>query len=258
MSAGWRHPGRSGAVLYALLAAVFGFAVTATSRMQVERHRGRGELATGLPGGPIIVISNHTSYADGILLALACRRHGRSLRMLATAGVFRAPIVGALGRRLGFIPVARGTKDAAGSLSIAAEALAHGEAIGIFPEGRLTRDPALWPEQAKTGFVRLALVTGAPIVPVAMVGAHDVVGRRHVVRRLVLNTIRRPLVSVKVGEPIDARDAAGGSIDPPPETVRAIADETMAELIELVAELRGETPEHLTGVPRGEVEQASP
>ena len=55
--------------------------------------------------------------------------------------------------------------------------LADGEAVGIFPEGRLTRDPMMWPERAKTGAVRLALRTGAPIVPVAMVGAHRVVGR---------------------------------------------------------------------------------
>jgi 1-acyl-sn-glycerol-3-phosphate acyltransferase len=40
------------------------------------------------------VISNHTSYADGVLLALACRRMGRSLRLLATSGVFNAPVLG--------------------------------------------------------------------------------------------------------------------------------------------------------------------
>ena len=59
--------------------------------------------------------------------------------------------------------------------------LAEGEAVGIFPEGRLTRDPMMWPERAKTGAVRLALRTGAPIVPVAMVGAHRVISRHRVV-----------------------------------------------------------------------------
>lgn len=250
MSANWRHPGRTGAVIYAVLGVVFGGLVGLTSRLQVARQRGRAEVARTLPEGPIIVISNHTSYADGVLLVLACRRQGRSLRMLATAGVFRVPVVGWLGRRLGFVPVSRGTKDAASSLDAAAEALEHGEAVGLYPEGRLTRDPAMWPERAKTGAVRLALRSGAPIVPVAMVGAHEVVGRRRIVLRLVANLIRRPRVAVSIGAPIDAREMAGGALDPAPEVVRDIADAMMAELIELVAELRGEEPEHPTGVPR--------
>ncbi len=255
MSANWRHPGRTGAVVYALLSVVLGTMVTLTSRLQLERQRGRNRVVEELPDGAIIVISNHTSYADGVLLALACRRHGRTLRLLATAGVFKVPVLGWLGRRVGFIPVHRGTDGAAGSLDAAAEALAHGEAVGIYPEGRLTRDPAMWPERAKTGSVRLALRTGAPIVPVAMLGAHEVVSRRRVLRRLVWNLIRRPRVSVAIGAPVDARALAGGLTDPPPEVVREIADAAMAELIALVAELRGEEPEHPTGVPR-EVPQA--
>jgi len=252
MSAGWRHPGRTGAVIYAVLGLLFGGVVTLTSRLQVARQRSRTEVARSLPDGAIIVISNHTSYADGVLLVLACRRQGRSLRMLAAAGVFRVPVIGWLGRRLGFIPVSRGSKDAAGSLDAAAEALAHGEAVGLYPEGRLTRDPAMWPERAKTGAVRLALRSGAPIVPVAMVGAHEVVGRRRILLRLVSNLIRRPRVEVSIGAPIDALGLAGGVADPSPEVVREIADSMMSELITLVAELRGEEPEHPTGVPRQE------
>lgn len=249
MSQSWRHPGRTGALIYGALALIFGGLVGVTSRLQVARQRGRADVARRLPEGPVIVISNHTSYADGVLLVLACRRQGRSLRMLATAGVFRVPIVGWLGHRLGFVPVARGSKDAAASLDAAAEALAHGEAVGLYPEGRLTRDPAMWPERAKTGAVRLALRTGAPIVPVAMVGAHEVVGRRRIVVRLVANLVRRPKVEVSIGAPIDARELAGGVADPPPEVVRSIADAMMAELITLVAGLRGEAAPHPTGVP---------
>ena len=89
--------------------------------------------------------------------------------------------------RLGFIPVARGGPDAAHALDAAAAALAAGEAVGVFPEGRITRDPNRWPERAKTGAVRLALRSGAPIVPVAMVGAHEVVGRKRIVLRLLKN-----------------------------------------------------------------------
>ncbi len=201
----WRKPGRTGAILYATLAAVVGTATAAVSRLEIERQRGRREAARKLPSGPIIVISNHTSYADGVLLALACRRMGRSLRLLATSGVFGAPVLGSVVRKLGFIRVKRGEADASTSLDEAAVALAAGEAVGIFPEGRLTRDPMMWPERAKTGAVRLALRTGAPIVPVAMVGAHRVIGQHRVVPTLLRNLGRRPKVDTRVGAPIDIR-----------------------------------------------------
>ena len=60
-------------MLYAALAAIVGGLATVTTRLRVERQRGRRRAARQLPDGPIIVISNHTSYADGALLALACR-----------------------------------------------------------------------------------------------------------------------------------------------------------------------------------------
>ena len=122
----WRKPGRTGAILYAVLAAVVGSATAFFSRLEIERQRGRREAARTLPHGPIIVISNHTSYADGVLLALACRRMGRSLRLLATSGVFGAPVLGTVARRLGFIKVKRGAADASTSLDEAAHALGRG------------------------------------------------------------------------------------------------------------------------------------
>lgn len=252
MSTGWRHPGRSGAVLYATLATIAGMVVALVSRLQVERQRSRREVARRLPDGPIIVISNHTSYADGVLLAVACRRMGRSLRLLATAGVFRAPIIGALARRLGFIAVRRGEADAAASLDEAAAALAAGEAVGLYPEGRLTRDPTMWPERAKTGAVRLALRTGAPIVPVAMVGAHEVVGRRALAVTLVKNLVRKPTVHTRVGRPIDVHALMhiDRSTVPTNDEVRHAADLVMGELVDLVEELRGEDAPHPHGVER--------
>lgn len=247
----WRKPGRSGALLYGVLAAVVGSLIAMISRLQIERQRGRRRAAAQLPAGPIIVISNHTSYADGVLLALACRRMGRSLRLLAAAGVFRAPVIGALARRLGFIRVNRGASDAAGALDEAAEALAAGEAVGLYPEGRLTRDPAMWPERAKTGAVRLALRTDAPIVPVAMLGAHDVVGRRRIAATLARNLVRRPTVATRVGDPINIREVmhVGPAAEPTADEVRIAADLVMAQLVELVADLRGEVPPERLGVP---------
>jgi 1-acyl-sn-glycerol-3-phosphate acyltransferase len=243
----WSRPGASGAVLYAVAAGVVGVVVTLVSRLTVARQRSVRRAAQRLPPGPIIVISNHTSYADGLLLALACRRLGRSLRLLATGGIFRAPLVGRMARRLGFIPVQRGSSTAAHSLDAALEALAAGEAVGLYPEGRITRDPAMWPERAKTGAVRLALRSGAPIVPIAMVGAHRVVSRRRIVTNLVKNLVLRPKVLVEVGEPIDVRALVGDRDDASAEVIREVADAVMAELVSMVADLRQEQPEHPAG-----------
>jgi 1-acyl-sn-glycerol-3-phosphate acyltransferase len=249
MSQSWKRPGWGGAAIYAVLATVVGAIVSTTARFGVARQQARRRIARRLPDGALIVVSNHTSYADGVLLALAAKRMGRPLRMLATAGVFRAPVIGILARKVGFIPVRRGEASAVHALDAAAEALAAGEAIGIYPEGRITRDPAGWPERAKTGAVRLALLTGAPIVPVAMVGASEVVGRRKILWSLVKNIVRRPKVQVEVGEPIDVRAMVDDHEKPSPAQIRVASDYVMGQLIELIAELRGEEPEHPTGVP---------
>lgn len=242
MSDSWRSPGRSGAVVYALAAAVVSVLATIVGRLQVARFRGRRRAAEQLPDGAIIVISNHASYADGVLLALACKRMGRPLRLLATGGVFKVPVLGGLLRKLGFIRVDRGTVHAADALAPATEALAAGEAVGLFPEGRITRDPAHWPERAKTGVVRLALATGAPIVPVAMQGTTDILDRKRNVRRLLKNIVLRPRVKVKVGSPIDVRALMniGPDTEPTNDEIRLAADDAMAVLVRLLADLRGE------------------
>ncbi len=247
MGTSWKHPGRLGAALYALAAVLLGGAVTVVSRLRVAKHRGRRQAAQALPEGPVIIVSNHASHADGILLALVCRRMGRSVRLLATSGVFRAPVVGWLARRLGFIAVERGSVTAAASLEPAAEALAAGEAVGIFPEGRTTRDPDHWPERAKTGAVRLALRTGAPIVPVAMVGTHRVLDRHHRFRSILRNVVLRPKVLTEVGQPIDVRAMAGGASATPAE-VRQLSDQVWAQMIDLVEALREEAAPYETGV----------
>ncbi|NND73704.1 MAG: 1-acyl-sn-glycerol-3-phosphate acyltransferase [Ilumatobacter sp.] len=249
MSSPWRRPGVTGAIVYALAASVFGSMVTIFSRLQVERQRGRRRVATALPAGPIIVVSNHTSYADGVLLALVCRRLGRTLRLLATSGVFRAPVIGSIVRRLGFIRVERGSVTANAALAHAADALAAGEAIGIFPEGRLTRDPDKWPEQGRTGAVRLALATGAPIVPIAMVGAHRLLGRRRFVSTMIRNVIMRPRVETRVGAPIDVLTLFPGGDTADPVAVRRATDALMERLIDLVEDVRDELAPHPSGVP---------
>lgn len=247
----WKQPSRTGKAIYALGAIVVGGLSTTLTRMEVARYRGRRAAAQQLPDGPIIVISNHASYSDGLLLALVCRRMGRSLRLLAKDGVFRMPVIGWLAKQVGYIPVERGTSRASDSLEAAIEALQAGEAVGIFPEGRTTRDPEQWPERSKTGAVRMALRTGAPIVPIAMTGTHLFLGRGKVASSFFKSLVLPPEVETLVGEPIDVRLLLDGR-DPTPDVVRSLADQVMEHLIDLVEELRGETAPDPIGVPRSE------
>ena len=233
--------------MYAVAAVLFGGVLTVVSRLRIAEERGRRRAARALPDGAIIIVSNHASYVDGILLALVCRRMGRSVRLLATAGVFRIPVVGRLARAIGFIPVQRRSSSAADALEPAAQALAAGEAVGIFPEGRTTRDPGHWPERARTGAVRLALRTGAPIVPIAMVGTHRVLSRRSPLRSILTSLVLRPEVLTEVGDPIDvvamARSGGGAQGD-----VRELTDEVWSRIVALVEDLRADAAPFPRGV----------
>lgn len=248
MNTTWRRPGLRGALLYSTLAVFLTGVAALLCRLQVRAPE-PARTTQRLPGGPLIVVANHTSFADGILLALACRRMGRSARLLATSGVFDAPVLGRLLSHLGFIPVRRDTEQAKDALAPAAAALAAGEVVAMFPEGRLTRDPDYWPERARTGAVRLALETGAPIVPIAIHGAQNVVGRGRstdLVRSLIRSLLRVPRVDLLVGEPlhIDHLSTKDSAAD-----ARRLTDLMMGQLISQVAQLRGETANHEYGVP---------
>lgn len=101
--------------------------------------------------GPLLVVLNHDSQWDPILAALAIKPV-RRLRFLAKASLFRWPLVGPTLWAAGQIPIKRGQQDSV-ALEKAVEALSSGEAICIFPEGRLS-----WGERlrARTGVARLA------------------------------------------------------------------------------------------------------
>ena len=188
------------------------------SRLEIERQRGRREAARTLPAGPIIVISNHTSYADGVLLALACRRMGRSLRLLATVGsVRRSGARRTVARRLGFIKVKRGAARR-GDIARRGRARARPTArpSASSREGRLTRDPMMWPERAKTGVG--AAWRCAPVRRSCRwrwSAPHRVIGRRRLVPTLHHATwfaARRS--TTRIGEPIDIRELMNiGAVD---------------------------------------------
>jgi 1-acyl-sn-glycerol-3-phosphate acyltransferase len=247
---GWKRPG-----LYAVAAAVVGAVATSVSTWELEKRRDVERSGTQtLPAGGVIVVANHTSLADGVFLALVGQRLGRPLRLLGTAGIIEAPVLKVLFKKLGFIAVHRTSTNPASALEPAANALRAGEAIALYPEGRITRNSKQWPERAKTGAVRLALLTGAPIVPVASVGIDQVMGRRKskMIYQLLKNLVKRPKVRIQVGDAIDVRKVIG--IGPLTEAtadeVRLAADEVSRQLIEMLETMRGEAAPSAIGVDR--------
>jgi 1-acyl-sn-glycerol-3-phosphate acyltransferase len=252
MGRSWKKPGVGGSLLYAVLGMAVSGLMATFARLEVARNAERTTTLRGLPPGGLIVVANHTSMADGVFLALAGRQLGRPLRLLGTAGIIEAPLVGRVLRALGYIAVHRKGPNPAEALGPAADALRAGEAIALYPEGRITRNTKMWPERAKTGAVRLALDVGVPIVPLASVGAHRVVGKRGRLRGLLRAALRRPEVQMRLGEAFWPRTFLGlspGSV-PSNDQVRAATDEMMRRLVAMVADLRGESPPDPIGVPR--------
>ncbi|MGZ6826936.1 MAG: lysophospholipid acyltransferase family protein, partial [Mycobacteriales bacterium] len=115
--------------------------------------------------GPVLLAGNHTGFLDGpLLFALS----PRPASFLAKSELFVGPVAHALGR-LGQIPVHRGRPDRA-ALRAGLAVLAGDGALGVFPEG--TRGAGEL-ESVSDGLAYLALRSGAPVVPVAVVGTAD-------------------------------------------------------------------------------------
>ena len=197
--------------------------------------------------GAVIVVGNHLSVADAFVLTAAVARRGRRIRMLGTAGLFSAPVVGALLRKVGYIPVHRRSADPAAALAPARAALEAGQCVGLYPEGAITRLPDQWPARGKTGVVRLALDTGAPVVPLAQWGTQRFVGAEGTRHRALLSPLTRPRVDVRIGAPLDLRALLGvrSAAEATGEQLRQGADAVMDALVAELAVLRGEpVPSH--------------
>jgi 1-acyl-sn-glycerol-3-phosphate acyltransferase len=127
------------------------------------------------PTGAVIVAANHISFADEIFTPLAARRQ---VLYFAKAEYFTAPGVrgramAAFFRGCGHVPVERAdTRSAASVIEIGVDLLRDGNALGIYPEG--TRSPDGRLHKFRTGVARLAMRSGAPVVPVGLVGTREV------------------------------------------------------------------------------------
>jgi 1-acyl-sn-glycerol-3-phosphate acyltransferase len=152
----------------------------------------RIEGAERIPAdGPAIVAPNHKSFWDSFFVAAATKRH---IRYMAKAELFRAPL-GRVLIRLGAFPVKRGEADAE-ALETARTILRQGGLLALFPEGTRVRDRSAL-GSPRRGAGRLALETGAPLVPAAITGTEH----------LFLGPVPKPKrVQVAFGEPISVRE----------------------------------------------------
>src|SRR6201994_3710944 len=186
--------------------------------------------------GPVIIAPNHMSYADWGTDAVFFHGAGRYPTFMIKASAFKVPFIGRMLYGCGQIPVNRGAKDAAQSLKQAEEALGEGAAVIIYPEGTATRDPNLWPMVAKTGVARLALATGAPVIPVARWGTQNVLPYGSKKPKLW----PRQTVQTVAGKPVDLSEWAGKQTSA--KALRAATDAIMAEVTALLGVLRDEEP----------------
>jgi 1-acyl-sn-glycerol-3-phosphate acyltransferase len=189
-----------------------------------------------IPQGGVILAANHMSHADPLVVARYVYDSGRWPRFLAKESLFRLPAFGMILRACRQIPVRRGTIDASKALDAAVDAVKEGGTVVIYPEGTTTKEPNLWPMQGKTGVARLALLTGAPVVPVAMWGPEEIFDPR--TKKLRLRP--RTPVWVWAGPPVDLSKWAGS--EPTAAVLNEMTDTIMLRIRELVSEIRGETP----------------
>lgn len=199
------------------------------------RREWTGQEHLRTPGG-VIIVPNHISHADPLVSAHFIYDAGRWPQFLGKASVFKVPVIGWILHQASQIPVERGTVEAARSLDLLVAAIQAGGAVVIYPEGTTTREPDLWPMRGKTGAARLALATGAPVIPLAMWGPERIFDPR--TKRFDL----RPGLPMRVhaGPPVDLSRWADAT--PTKATLDAMTEEIMLRIRDLVAEIRGGTP----------------
>jgi 1-acyl-sn-glycerol-3-phosphate acyltransferase len=181
--------------------------------------RARSIGAANVPGsGTVILAPNHFSFMDHFLIGCFIRR---KVRFMAKSQLFKRPMQFVFSHG-GVFPVRRGARDE--ETFVTAELiLDRGGAVAMYCEGGRSRTGKL-SEQAKRGIGRLALESGAPVVPIAIHGSSRVRNWKR---------LQFPRVTVQYGEPIRWERVA----EPTREQQQAVADEILLEIRRLYAEL---------------------
>jgi 1-acyl-sn-glycerol-3-phosphate acyltransferase len=175
--------------------------------------------------GPVILASNHLAVADSFYKPLVVRRR---ITFLAKSEYFTGTGINGWFQRwfytaAGQVPIDRTDADSAlAALHTAARILSEGKVLGMYPEGTRSPDGRLY--KGKTGLARLALETGVPVIPVAMIGTDTVNPPGSKMWRF-------GRVTVKFGKPMDFTRFEGLAGNRFIE--RAVVDEVMYELMQL-------------------------
>lgn len=170
--------------------------------------------------GTCIVVANHTSYADAVILGSACPRR---LNFMITRPIYRMNRLRWFYYMMGSIPVG-GEADPA-AMKQAIRVLKGQDAIAIFPEGQ--RMPDGTPGAGKEGVALLASRTGAPVIPAAIIGAHRIMP--------VGSVFPKPgTIRVVFGAPMTFPDIEGKRATR--EQMRAFADRVMQAIRDLMVE----------------------
>ncbi|SKC72947.1 lysophospholipid acyltransferase family protein [Krasilnikoviella flava] len=175
--------------------------------------------------GPAILASNHLAVIDSFVLPLVLDRQVQFLGKsdYFTGGGVRGRMVAGFMRGVGTIPVDRsGGKASEAALRTGLRVLDEGDLFGIYPEGTRSPDGRLY--RGKTGVARLALESGAPVIPVAMVGTD--------VAQPLGRSIPKPMpIGIVIGEPLDFSRYRGMEGDR--FVLRSVTDEIMYAILRL-------------------------
>lgn len=179
--------------------------------------------------GPVIIAPNHISNFDPLCTGVMVDHAKRRPRFLAKASLWRVPVLRWIFSNAKQIPVERGSGRKE-PFDAAIAALKRGECVVLYPEGTITKNPDLTPMEGKKGIARMALASGAAVVPVGQWGAQWYIAKYH-------RSNYRPwrTIMFNVGDPM--------TFDVPPDkrdddaTLREITDRIMAEIDRLVREL---------------------
>lgn len=200
----------------------------------LTRRDWRGTEKVPSTGGCVLVV-NHVSHLDPLTYAHFVYDTGRLPRYLAKAEVMDVPVLGAILKSAGQIPVYRQSRTASEAFRAASAAVEKGECVVVYPEGTITRDPGLWPMVGKTGAARIALSTGSPVIPTAQWGPQEMLAPYAKKPSL----FPRKTMHVRVGDPVDLDDLRGQ--EPTPKVLREATSRIMAAVTGLLEDVREET-----------------
>ena len=121
--------------------------------------------------GPAVIATNHIGYLDFVFVGYGARYSGRLVRFMAKQEIFKHPVAGPLMRGMKHIPADR-FGQAGDAIQLSIDAVNKGEVVGMFPEGTISR--SFVPADGKTGAARIAIETGAPLIPGVVWGSQRI------------------------------------------------------------------------------------